>query len=107
VVFKVVWKDKNIINIYNIKDVKKKAEYFVNSGLKSNKSIKKVKKHYKSFKKTIADIKYYYLFLAFFYLNSVKHINNVKLSIELSYTKLKKRFLEKREKITVLNSNYI
>jgi hypothetical protein len=34
-------------------------------------------------------------------------MNNVKLSIELNYTKLKERFLEKRKKITVLNHNYI
>jgi hypothetical protein len=34
-------------------------------------------------------------------------MNNVKLSIELGYTKLKERFLEKEKKITVLNYNYI
>ena len=43
----------------------------------------------------------------FFYLNSVKHINNVKLSIKLSYTKLKKRFLKKEKKVTVLNCDCI
>jgi hypothetical protein len=37
----------------------------------------------------------------------VKHINNVKLNIKLSYTKLKERFLKKREKIIVFNNNYI
>jgi hypothetical protein len=41
--------------------------------------------------------------LAFFYLDLVEHINNVKLSIELSYIKLKKRFLKKRKRVTVLN----
>jgi hypothetical protein len=46
--------------------LKKKAEYFVNLSLKSNKGIKKAKKHYKGFKKAITDVKYYYLFLAFF-----------------------------------------
>jgi hypothetical protein len=34
-------------------------------------------------------------------------VNNVKLSIKLGYTKLKERFLEKEEKVTVLNNNYI
>jgi hypothetical protein len=34
-------------------------------------------------------------------------MNNVKLNIELSYTKLKERFLEKRKRVTVLNYNYI
>jgi hypothetical protein len=43
----------------------------------------------------------------FFYLDSVKHMNNVKLSIELSCIKLKKRFLEKGKKVTVLDYNYI
>jgi hypothetical protein len=34
-------------------------------------------------------------------------VNNIKLSIELSYTKLKERFLEKEKKITVLNRDRI
>jgi hypothetical protein len=34
-------------------------------------------------------------------------MNNVKLSIELSYTKLKKRFLKKGKKVTVLDCDYI
>jgi hypothetical protein len=34
-------------------------------------------------------------------------MNNIKLNIELGYTKLKKRFLKKKERITVLNSDYI
>jgi hypothetical protein len=55
----------------------------------------------------MADVKYYYLFLVFFYLNSVKRVNNVKLSIELNYTKLKESFLKKEKKITVFNSDYI
>jgi hypothetical protein len=43
----------------------------------------------------------------FFYLDSVKHMNNVKLSIELSYTKLRERFLKKEKRVTVLDSDYI
>jgi hypothetical protein len=35
IIFKVVWKDKDIINICYTKNVKKKAEYFVNLGLES------------------------------------------------------------------------
>jgi hypothetical protein len=34
-------------------------------------------------------------------------MNNIKLNIELSYTKLKERFLKKEKRITVLNYNYI
>jgi hypothetical protein len=34
-------------------------------------------------------------------------MNNIKLNIELSYTKLKKRFLKKRKRITVLDCDYI
>jgi hypothetical protein len=34
-------------------------------------------------------------------------MNNVKLSIELSYTKLKERFLKKKKRVTVLDSDYI
>ena len=43
----------------------------------------------------------------FFNPDSVKHINNVKLSIELSCIKLRKRFLKKGERVIVLNYNYI
>jgi hypothetical protein len=34
-------------------------------------------------------------------------MNNIKLSIELGFAKLKERFLKKRKRITVLNSDYI
>jgi hypothetical protein len=34
-IFEVVWKDKDIVNIRCAKNVKKKAEYFINSGLES------------------------------------------------------------------------
>jgi hypothetical protein len=86
-----LFKKKDIINIYYIKNVKKRTKYFVNLGLKSNQGIKKAKRYYKGFKKTIVNVKCYYLFLVFFYPDSVKHVNNVKLNIELSYIKLKKR----------------
>jgi hypothetical protein len=45
--------------------------------------------------------------LAFFYLDSVEYMNNVKLNIELSCIKLKKRFLKKRKRVTVLNCDHI
>jgi hypothetical protein len=35
-IFKVIWKDKNVINIHYTENVKKKAEYFVNLGLESD-----------------------------------------------------------------------
>jgi hypothetical protein len=88
-------------------ECQKKAEYFINLGLESSRGIKKAKEYYKGFKETIASIKYHYLFLAFLYLDSVEHINNVKLSIELGCTKLKERFLKKRERVTVLDSDCI
>jgi hypothetical protein len=34
-------------------------------------------------------------------------MNNIKLNIELGYTKLKKRFLEKKKRVTVLDCDYI
>jgi hypothetical protein len=34
-------------------------------------------------------------------------MNNVKLSIELGYTKLKKRFLKKKKRVTVLDYDRI
>jgi hypothetical protein len=63
--------------------------------------------HYKGFKETIVGVKYRYLFLAFFYPDSVERVNNIKLSIELGYTKLRERFLKKRKRVTVLNCDRI
>jgi hypothetical protein len=97
----------DIVNIRYTENVKKKAKYFVNLGLKSGRGIKKAKEYYKGFKMTIAGVKYCYLFLAFLYLDSVKRVNNIKLSIKLGCIKLKKRVLKKGEKITVLNCDYI
>jgi hypothetical protein len=71
------------------------------------KALKKPNNIIRVLKKTIISVKYCYLFLAFFYLNLVKHINNIKLSIELSCIKLKECFLEQRERIIVLNCNCI
>jgi hypothetical protein len=75
--------------------------------LKSDKDVKKAKRYYKGFKKTVTNIKYCYLFLAFFYSDSFKHVNNVKLSIELGYIKLRERLLKKKKKVIVLNCDYI
>jgi hypothetical protein len=94
-----LFKKTKILLIYIIQKIlNKKAKYFVNLGLKSNKSIKKAEKYYKGFKKTIISVKYCYLFLAFFYLDLVKYINNIKLSIELSYIKFRKCLLKKRKR---------
>jgi hypothetical protein len=35
-IFEVVWKDKDVINICYTENVKKKAEYFIDLGLKSD-----------------------------------------------------------------------
>jgi hypothetical protein len=107
VIFEVVWKDKDIVNIRCAENVKKKAKYFVNSGLKSGWGVKEAKGHYKGFKETVAGVKCRYLFLAFFYSDLVKHMNNVKLSIELGCIKFRERFLKKRKRITVLDYNRI
>jgi hypothetical protein len=76
-------------------------------GLKSGWGVKEAKRYYKGFKETVAGVKCCYLFLAFFYLDLVKRVNNVKLSIELGCIKLKKRFLEKGKRVTVLDCDCI
>ena len=107
VIFKVIKKDKDIVNIGYIKDIKERTKDFVNPGLKSSTSISKTKKHNKCFKKAIAGIKCRYLFLTFFDLYSVKGINNVKLSVELGCAKLKQSLLEEGEGVAVLNYDCI
>jgi hypothetical protein len=56
VIFKVIRKDKDVVNIGYTKDIKERTEDFVNLGLKSNKSISKTKRHNKCFKKAIIRI---------------------------------------------------
>jgi hypothetical protein len=75
--------------------------------LESGWGVRKAKEHYKGFKETITNVKYRYLFLVFFYPDSVEHVNNVKLSIEFGCIKLRKRFLEKRKRVTVLDCDCI
>jgi hypothetical protein len=71
------------------------------------KVLKRLKNIIRVLKKTIVNVKYCYLFLAFFYPDLVKYVNNVKFRIELNYTKLRKRFLKKRKRVTVLNCDCI
>jgi hypothetical protein len=107
VIFKVIRKDKDVVNIGCIEDIKERTEDFVNPGLKSSKSISKTKRHNKCFKKAIAGIKCRYLFLTFFDLYLVKGINNVKLSVELGCTKLRQSLLEEGEGVAVLDCDCI
>ena len=107
VIFKVIRKDKDIVNIGYIEDIKERTEDFVNPGLKSSRSISKTKRHNKCFKKAIASIKCRYLFMAFLDSYIVKGVNNVELSIELSYTKLRQGLLEEGEGVAVLDYDYI
>jgi hypothetical protein len=107
VIFKVIKKDKDVVNIGYIKDIKERTKDFVNLGLKSSRSISKTKRHNKCFKKAIVGIKCRYLFLTFFDLYSVKGINNVELSVELSYAKLRQSLLEEGEGVAVLDCDYI
>jgi hypothetical protein len=81
--------DKDIINISYIKYIKEKVKNFINLCLKGNKGIKKAKGYNKCFKKAIISVKYYYLFIAFLNLYIVKGVNNIKLSIKLSFIKLR------------------
>ena len=106
-IFKVIRKDKDIVNIGYTEDIKERTEDFVDPGLKSSKSISETKRHDKCFEKAIAGIKYRYLFLTFFDSYSVKGINNVELSIELSNTKLRQGLLEEGEGVAVLDCDYI
>jgi hypothetical protein len=107
VIFKVIRKDKDVVNIGYIKDIKERTKDFINPGLKSSRSISKTKRHNKCFKKAIAGIKCRYLFLTFFNLYLVKGINNIKLSVKLSYTKLRQSLLEEGEGVAVLDCDYI
>jgi hypothetical protein len=75
--------------------------------LESGWGVKEAKEHYKGFKETVAGVKCRYPFLAFFYLDLVERVNNIKLSIELSCTKLKERFLKKEKRVTVLDRDRI
>jgi hypothetical protein len=107
VIFKVVWKDKDVINIRCAENVKERAEYFVDLGLESDWGVREAKEYYKGFKETVTSVKCRYLFLAFFYPDLVERVNNVKLSIELSCTKLRERLLKKRKRVTVLDRDRI
>ena len=107
VFFAGVKEDKDIVNIYYTKYVKERAEDFVDLCLESSRRIKKAKGHNKCFKKAIVSVKYYYLFLAFFNLYIVKGVDNVKLSVKLSFTKLRQYFLEQGEGVLVLDYNYV
>jgi hypothetical protein len=107
VIFKVIRKDKDVVNIGYIEDIKERTEDFVNPGLKSSRSISETKGHNKCFKKAIAGIKCRYLFLTFFDLYLVKGINNVELSVELGCAKLRQSLLEEGEGVAVLDYDYI
>jgi hypothetical protein len=50
IIFKVIWKDKNVINICYTENVKKRAEYFVDLSLESGWGVKEAKEYYKGFK---------------------------------------------------------
>ena len=89
VFFTGIREDKDVVNIGCVKYVKERAEDFVNSCLKGSRSIREAKGYNKCFKKAIASVKYCYLFIAFLDLYIVKGVNNVELSVELGFTKLR------------------
>jgi hypothetical protein len=75
--------------------------------LESGWGVREAKGHYKGFKETVAGVKCRYLFLAFFYLDLVERVNNVKFSIELGCIKLRERFLKKGKRVTVFDCDRI
>jgi hypothetical protein len=107
VFFMGIREDKDVVNIGCVKYVKERAEDFVNLCLKGGRGIRKAKGHNKCFKKAIASVKCRYLFVAFLTLYIVKGVNNVKLSVELGFTKLRQCFLEQGKGVLVLNCDYV
>ena len=107
VFFTGIREDKDVVNIGYIKYVKEKVKDFVNLCLKGNKGIKKAKGYNKCFKEAIVSVKYRYLFVAFLDLYMVKGVNNVKLSVELGFTKLRQCFLEQGKGVSVLDYDYV
>jgi hypothetical protein len=99
--------DKDVVNIGCVKYVKERAKDFVNLCLKGGRGIRKAKGYNKCFKKAIASVKYRYLFIAFLDLYIVKGVNNVKLSVKLSFTKLRQCFLKQGKGVLVLDYNYV
>ena len=75
--------------------------------MKSSRGVGETKGHNKGFKETVAGVECSHPFLAFFYLYLVERVNNVELSVELSYTELRECFLEEGEGVTVFNSDSI
>ena len=94
VFFTGIREDKDVVNIGCVKYVKERAKDFVNSCLKGSRGIRKAKGHNKCFEKAIASVKCRYLFMAFLDLYIVKGVNNVELSVELGFTKLRQCFLK-------------
>jgi hypothetical protein len=107
VFFAGIREDKDVVNIGCAKYVKERAEDFINSCLKSSRSVRKAKGHDKCFEKAIVSVKYCYLFVAFLDLYVVKGVNNVKLSVELGFTKLRQCFLEQGKGVLVLDYDYV
>jgi hypothetical protein len=107
VFFTGIKEDKDVVNIGYVKYVKERAEDFVNLCLKGGRGIKEAKGHNKCFKKAIASVKCRYIFIAFLDLYVVKSVNNVELSVELSFTKLRQCFLEQEKGVLVLDYDYV
>jgi hypothetical protein len=106
VFFAGIREDKDVVNIGCVKYVKERAD-FVNLCLKGGRGIRKAKGHNKCFKKAIASVKCRYLFVAFLNLYVVKGVNNVELSVKLSFAKLRQCFLEQGKGVLVLDYNCV
>jgi len=107
VFFTGIREDKDVVNIGCVKYVEERAEDFVNSCLKGGRGIRKAKGHDKCFEKAIASVKCRHLFMAFLDSYVVKGVNNVELSVELGFTKLRQCFLKQGKGVSVLDYDYV
>ena len=100
-------KYKDIIKVYYIIIVQYIIKNVVNIVLKYNQGIIKAKQGYQYFIKPKAGNKYYKLFIVFSNIDSIKYSNNIKLYIKFSYVQGIKCFINKQERVLVLNSDII
>ena len=107
VFFTGIREDKDVVNIGCVKYVKERAEDFINSCLKSSRSVRKAKGHDKCFEKAIASVKCRHLFMAFLDSYVVKGVNNVELGVELGFAKLRQCFLKQGKGVSVLDCDYV
>lgn len=85
--------DKNIIQIYNTKNIKLLSKYLVNISLKACRYIYQSKKYYLVLEMAISSLKYYLLFIIFANSYLMIFISKVKLDKLLTLPNLSSNFL--------------